>query len=171
MMTLTANLTPGLTLDPTRDLELNRTLTAPPATVWRCWTEPALLCQWFCPKPWYVSQAVLDPRPGGRFFTLMNGPDGEAVPNDGSYLVVDAPHLLVFTDIFAADYAPVATPASGAGLNFVAIVTFTANGSGTHYRAVVRHRNAANAETHRQMGFHDGWGAAATQLDALSRTL
>ena len=164
-------MTRDIIVDPTRDLELTRTLTAPPATVWRCWTEPALICQWFCPKPWYVSQAVTDLRPGGRFFTMMNGPDGEAVPNEGSFLDLDAPHRLVFTDIFAADYAPVAAPQSGAGLNFVAIITLTANGTGTDYRAVVRHRTAEDAETHRKMGFHDGWGAAATQLQELAASL
>ena len=160
-----------LTLDPTRDLELTRVLTAPPALVWRCWTEPALICQWFCPKPWHVSQAVVDLRAGGRFFTLMNGPEGESVPNEGSFLEVVPCTKLVFTDIFAADFAPVAVPESGAGLSFAAILTFAPNGSGTDYRAVVRHRSAADAETHRQMGFHHGWGIAADQLDALANTL
>jgi uncharacterized protein YndB with AHSA1/START domain len=158
-------------LNPETDLELIRQLSAPPALVWRCWTEPTLLCQWFCPKPWYVSEAVADLRAGGRFFTLMNGPDGEKVPNEGSFLEVVAPSKLVFTDILAADYAPVAVPESGAGLSFVAIITLTPKGNGTEYRAVVRHRSAADAETHRQMGFHQGWGAAADQLEELSRSL
>lgn len=160
-----------LIIDDSRDLVLDRVLTGPPAVVWRCWTEPDLICQWFCPKPWHVSQALVDLRPGGRFFTMMNGPDGEAVPNDGSFLQVDAPHTLVFTDIFTADYAPTATPVSGAGLNFVAIITLTPQGSGTAYRAVVRHRTAEDAETHRTMGFYQGWGAAATQLEDVSKNL
>jgi uncharacterized protein YndB with AHSA1/START domain len=158
-------------LNPALDLELDRLLSATPATVWRCWTEPALLCQWFCPKPWFVSEAVIDLRAGGRFFTQMNGPDGEAVPNEGSFLEVIPQRKLVFTDIFSADYAPVAAPQSGAGLNFAAIVTFEAEGTGTRYHATVRHRTAEDAETHRKMGFHDGWGAAATQLEELARTL
>lgn len=158
-------------LNPETDLELTRSLTASPAMVWRCWSEPALLCQWFCPKPWFVSDAVIDLRAGGRFFTLMNGPDGEKVPNDGSFLEVVPQRKLVFTDMMTADFAPTAAPVSGAGLNFVAIVTFAANGSGTDYRAVVRHRNAADADTHRTMGFYEGWGAATTQLEGLAKTL
>lgn len=158
-------------IDPERDLVLDRTLTAPPALVWRCWTEPALICQWFCPKPWHVSEAVVDLRPGGRFFTLMNGPDGESVPNEGSFLQLVPTAKLVFTDILAADYAPIATPESGADLSFVAILTFTPNGTGTDYRAVVRHRSAADAQKHREMGFHDGWGAATAQLEELAKTL
>ena len=157
--------------NPELDLELTRLLSAPPALVWRCWTEPELICQWFCPKPWSVSEAIVDLRAGGRFFTLMNGPAGEKVPNEGSFLEVVPQRKLVFTDMFGADYAPVAVPLSGAGLSFAAILTFEPEGSGTRYRAVARHRSPEDAETHRKMGFHEGWGAAADQLEDLARTL
>ncbi len=160
-----------LTLDPARDLVLDRLLKAPPALVWRCWTEPTLICQWFCPNPWYVSEAVVDLRAGGRFFTLMNGPDGEKMPNEGSFLEVVPQSKLVFTDIFGEDFAPVDTVASGAGLSFAAILTFAPEGTGTRYRAVARHRNAKEAQTHDQMGFHVGWGIAADQLEALAASL
>lgn len=158
-------------IDPERDLVLDRLLQAPPALVWRCWTEPALICQWFCPKPWSVSEAVVDLRPGGRFFTVMNGPQGEVVPNEGSFLEVVPERKLVFTDMFGADYAPVDSPDSGAGLSFAAILTFAPEGAGTRYRAVARHRNARDAKTHSDMGFHAGWGIAADQLDALAARL
>ena len=39
-----------------RELVVDRVLRAPRASVWRCWTEPELLKQWFCPKPWFVSE-------------------------------------------------------------------------------------------------------------------
>lgn len=158
-------------MNPDLDLELTRLLTAPPALVWRCWTEPDLICQWFCPKPWYVSQAVVDLRAGGRFFTQMNGPEGESFPNEGSFLEVVPQRKLVFTDIFMADFQPAANLQSGAGLGFAAVLTFAPEGGGTRYRAVVRHATPADAEKHRAMGFHVGWGIAADQLDALARTL
>lgn len=154
-------------LNPDLDLELSRSFTAPPSVIWRCWIEPALLCQWFCPKPWRVAEAVIDARAGGRFYSLMQGPNGEESPNEGSLVDVVAGRKLVFTDLFEADFKPVASP----GLGFVAIVTFDPEGSGTRYRAVARHRTAAEAETHRSMGFHAGWGAAAAQLEELSKGL
>jgi len=158
---------PDLPLDPELDLELTRFLKAPPAKVWRCWTEPALICQWFCPAPWGVTEAVADLRPGGRFYTLMKGPAGEVVPNEGSFLDLVPERRLVFTDLFHSDYRPAAQP----GLGFSAIVTFAPEGSGTRYTARARHRSPAERQGHERMGFHEGWGAAAGQLDALAVTL
>ena len=37
--------------DPETDLELVRVMSASPAAIWRCLTEPALLEEWFCPSP------------------------------------------------------------------------------------------------------------------------
>lgn len=34
-----------------RELVLDRLLAAPRGRIWRCWTEPDLLKQWFCPLP------------------------------------------------------------------------------------------------------------------------
>jgi len=47
-------------------LTLERTLAAPRAAVWRCWTEPALLCQWFA-QALGVSHAEIELHAGGRF--------------------------------------------------------------------------------------------------------
>ena len=52
------------TADPTggeRELVLNRLLKAPRAALWRCWTEPALLKQWFCPAPWTIAHDAAVP--------------------------------------------------------------------------------------------------------------
>jgi uncharacterized protein YndB with AHSA1/START domain len=47
-------------------LTLERTLAAPRAAVWRCWTEPELIKQWFCPVPWRATEVQADLRPGAR---------------------------------------------------------------------------------------------------------
>ena len=46
-----------------------------------------------------------------------------------------------------------------------------APGGGTTYMAIARHRSAETCKQHRDMGFFDGWGTVATQLDAYARTL
>lgn len=150
----------------TDQLKLHRILKAPRDLVWRCWTEAELLKPWFIPKPHFVSQVVVDPRPGGRFFSMMHV-DGNAYPNDGCFLHVDPQNRLVFTDLLLADWQPVDSP----GLGFTAELIFKDHPDGTDYTAIARHRNAADAQKHEEMGFSQGWGTVATQLEAFAQTL
>lgn len=152
-----------MTIDPATDLELTRLLSGPPEKVWRCWTEPDLLKQWWTPVPVVTTEAVIEPRPGGRFYTLMRMPDGSEHPNDGSFLEVVPGRKLVFTDLFRAGWRPAPSILFG----FSAEVTFEPEGAGTRYRAVARHRTPEDAKKHADMGFHEGWGTVAAQLDTL----
>lgn len=152
--------------DDNNSLTLTRVLDAPRAAIWRCWTEPELLKQWFCPKPWYVSEAHLDLRPGGEFYSLMNGPNGEQHGNPGVFLDVVPEERLVFTDAFSSAWQP-----SGKAF-MVADVIFADAGNGkTHYVATARHWSEEDRKAHEEMGFHPGWNAAADQLEALAKTL
>lgn len=150
----------------THELVLERTMKATPAALWRCWTEPDLLQQWFCPSPWRASDAVIDLRPGGEFSCAMRGPEGEEFPNIGVFLDI-APHArIVTTDAFAPGWRPAGRPF------MVAETTFGKTERGeTAYRAVARHWTAEAKAEHEQMGFHEGWGKAAEQLEALTRSL
>jgi uncharacterized protein YndB with AHSA1/START domain len=147
-------------------LTLERTLTVSRAAVWRCWTEPDLLCQWFCPKPWGVSHAVIEMQTGGRFFTHMVGPNGEQAPNAGVFLQVDPGSKLVFTDAFVSAWVP-----SGKAFMVGEITLADAPGGGTHYRARALHWSEADMQQHEAMGFHAGWAAATQQLQDLAATL
>ena len=46
-----------------RDLLITRLIPASAHTLYRCWTEPELLKQWFAPRPWSIAKADLDVRP------------------------------------------------------------------------------------------------------------
>ena len=152
-------------------LKLERTLAAPRAAVWRCWTEPALIKQWFCPVPWRVTEVQADFSAGGASFMRMQGPgpDGTPMTQDlpGCYLLVEPVRRLVFSDAFVGDWVP------GTNKPFmVGDIRFAdAPGGGTLYRAMARHWSAEDLQAHEQMGFHEGWGKAATQLEALAKTL
>lgn len=150
----------------TKELVLDRVMNASREALWRCWAQPELLEQWFCPKPWYVTDAVLDLRPGGEFSSTMHGPDGEEFPNIGVFLDVVEGSKLVFTDAFAPGWLPNGRPFMAAQ------VTFDDAGEGkTRYLARARHWTDEAMKEHQAMGFHEGWGKAADQLEALAQSL
>jgi uncharacterized protein YndB with AHSA1/START domain len=150
---------------PVHELSLTRLIAAPRAAVWRCWTEPDLVKQWFTPRPWTTPVVEMDVRTGGVSHMIFRGPDGEEFANDGVYLEVVPGKRLVFTDAYRAGWVPSAKPF------MTGIVTLADEAGGTRYDAVVRHWTAEDRTQHEAMGFHDGWGKATDQLEALARTL
>ncbi len=150
----------------THSLSISRTIDAPPALLYRCWTEPELMKQWFTPRPWTTPVVEIDLRPGGANFILMRGPNGEEHPNRGVYLAVEPGRRLVMTDAYTKAWVPSAKPF------LTIIVEFGDAGEGrTAYRAEALHWTEEDRKTHEDMGFHAGWGAATDQLEALARTL
>ncbi len=149
-----------------RELVLTLTLDAPRNNIWRCWTEPELLRQWFAPRPWTTPRAELDVRPGGACLIVMRSPEGQDMPCPGVYLEVVPNQKLVFTDAYTAAWEPSQKPF------MTGIVTFEDAGPGrTRYVARVRHWTAQDRRQHENMGFHDGWTQCARQLEALARNL
>lgn len=148
------------------DLVLRREIDVPREKLWRCWTEPDLLKQWFCPKPWGVARAELDLRPGGCCNVTMLSPEGEEFPNAGIYLEVTPNERLVFTDAYTTGWVPSAKPF------MTGVITFEDFGGGrTAYTAIAKHWTAADRDQHLEMGFHEGWGKATDQLAELAATL
>ena len=144
-----------------RELVLTRIIDAPRERVFRAWTDPKLLVQWWAPRPLTTPVCEIDPRPGGGFRTLMREPDGKEYPANGVYLEIVENERIVFTDAFEPGWKP----AQKAFMT--AIVTFEDLGGRTRYTARALHWTAADRETHEQMGFHEGWGQCADQLAAL----
>lgn len=146
-----------------RELVLTRDIAASPERLFRCWTDPALIPQWFTPPPWRVSRAETDLRPGGASLIVMQGPDGQEMPNRGVYLEVVPGRRLVFTDAYTSAWEPSDKPF------MTVILTFEPLGGGrTRYTARVRHWTEADREAHAKMGFEQGWGIATDQLAALA---
>ena len=147
-------------IDPKLDLVLERDVDVPVELVWKAWTTPASLKEWFVPKPWSITNVEIDLRPGGVFATTMRSPEGEEFPNVGCYLEVVPNQRLVFTDTLLPGYRPSAKP------YFSAVLELTPNGNGTRYKTIAIHGDEANRKSHEEMGFHDGWGTVVTQMVA-----
>ena len=149
-----------------RELVLTRIIDVPREKLYRCWTEPELLKQWFAPKPYMTPFAELDVRAGGFNRITMRSPEGQDMPNQGVYLEVVPNEKIVFTDAYTAGWVPSENPF------FTAILTFEDLGGGkTRYTARARHWTQEKCEAHKKMGFHEGWGICADQMAALAATL
>lgn len=156
------------------DLVLERTLNAPRDLVWRALTEVDLLKRWFAPRPYVISEFELDLRPGGIFRMRMVGPDGfdtgHGVP--GCVLEVVEGERLAWTSALGPGYRPAEMGEGCEGFPMTAVMTLEdAPGGRTLYRAVALHKNEADRDTHDQMGFHEGWGTCASQLEDLAGEL
>jgi len=151
--------------EPLHELTLSRLIAAPRLAVWRCWTEPELIKQWFTPRPWTTPVVETDLRPGGASYMLFRGPNGEEFPNRGVYLEVVPQQRLVFTDAYLEAWVLSAEPF------MTAVVTFADEAGGTRYEARVRHWSEAAMMRHEEMGFHAGWGKAADQLEDVAKRL
>lgn len=147
-----------INIDPERDLVLKREIDVPVELVWKAWTTPEHLREWFVPKPWTIASCELDLRPGGKFHTVMRSPDGQEYPNSGCYLEVTPNERLIFTDTLLAGYRPAPNPF------FTAVLELARNGSGTRYTAIAIHGDDAAKKKHEEMGFHDGWGTVVDQM-------
>jgi uncharacterized protein YndB with AHSA1/START domain len=82
-------------------LKLERLIKAPRERVFKAWTDPEQIKQWFVPgeKVGQVSapSAKCDPRVGGRYRIQTRKADGEYFTAAGTYREVKPPERLVFT--------------------------------------------------------------------------
>jgi uncharacterized protein YndB with AHSA1/START domain len=148
-----------------RELVLTRLIDAPREKLYRAWTEPELLKQWFAPAPYTTPRAELDVRVSGANMVVMRGPEGNEIPCPGVYLEVVPNRRLVFTDAYTSAWEPSQKPF------MTVILTFEDEDGKTRYTARVRHWTKEDREAHEKMGFHQGWGQCTDQLAALAAKL
>ena len=152
-------------IDPKNDLSFTRIIAAPRPVIWACWTQERHVPNFFIPAPHKVTACEIDLRVGGRFNTLFDV-GGTVMDNSGVYLDVVAEEKLVFTDAYTEGWKPAPNPFMTA-----IILLADAEDGQTSYTAIARHRTPEARKSHEDMGFYEGWGQVATQLEAYAQTL
>jgi len=78
-----------------REIVLTRVYDAPREMVFRAWTEPGRIVQWFGPRGFVCTTHEIDIRVGGRWRFDMVAPNGTLYPNRMVFVEIDAPKKLV----------------------------------------------------------------------------
>jgi uncharacterized protein YndB with AHSA1/START domain len=79
-----------------REITAHRLFHAPRALMWKMWTEPQHIAQWWGPKGFTNTTKSMDVQPGGAWEHVMHGPDGRDFPNLVRYIEIKAPELIVY---------------------------------------------------------------------------
>jgi uncharacterized protein YndB with AHSA1/START domain len=141
------------------ELLLTRVIDAPREKLYRAWTDPEIMKQFFVPRPWTTPKIEIDVRPGGGSLVVMADPEGNEYPNAGMYLEVVENERLVFTDAYTAGFIP-----SGKAF-FTCHIMFEDESGKTRYTARALHWTKDDCDSHEKMGFHEGWSQVADQLE------
>jgi uncharacterized protein YndB with AHSA1/START domain len=79
-----------------REIVQTRILKAPREKVWKAWTEPERLIQWWGPQGFTNTFHEISITPGGVWRFMMHGPDGVDYPNKIIFEEVKEPERLVY---------------------------------------------------------------------------
>lgn len=138
------------------ELRMTQLIDGPVEAVFRAWTDPHVLTQWWGPGTFVTSEAELDVRPGGSYRIRMGSQDGSRTLGvTGTYREVEPPRRLVFTWSWE-DGDPHA---------YSSVVTVELRPQGARTELVLTHggfTDAAAAEP-----YADGWRQSLPNLVAL----
>jgi uncharacterized protein YndB with AHSA1/START domain len=84
-----------------RELTITRVFDAPRALVWKCFTEPEHMKQWWGPRGSVVIASTMDLRVGGTYHGAMRDSEGRVMWAKFVYRQIVAPELLVWEHSFS----------------------------------------------------------------------
>jgi len=150
-----------VTLPGPTQLLITRVFDAPRHLVYRAWTEPELIEQWWHANRGTVTSIEVDLRPGGRWRYAMQAAGGFEVAFWGVYREIVPNERLVSTEVFEG--APEAEA--------VTTTTFAEADGRTTVSILVEHQNQQFRDLHLQSGMEDGLQDALDLVDDLVRQL
>jgi uncharacterized protein YndB with AHSA1/START domain len=98
------------------ELIITRVFDAPRELVWKAWTEPERVKQWWGPRGFTSPFCKIDLRVGGSYLFSMRSPDGQDFWSTGVYREIVPQERIIATDSFADEKGNV-VPASHYGMS------------------------------------------------------
>jgi uncharacterized protein YndB with AHSA1/START domain len=154
------------------DFVFTRVLDAPRELIFKAWTEPEHLKEWWGPKGFAMVSLRLDLRPGGVFHYCMRAPNGSEMWGKFVYREIVAPERIGFVNSFSDEKGNLTRhPLSSSWpLEVLNILTFTEHSGKTTLSLQGRPFNATEEErTTFEAGFasmQQGFGGTLDQLAA-----
>ena len=90
------------TANETERMVITRIFDAPRELVWRAWTDPQYVMQWWGPKGFTAPVCKIDFRVGGKFLCCMRSPDGQEGWNAGEYHEI-VPYERIVSSMYFSD--------------------------------------------------------------------
>lgn len=140
-----------------RSLVITRIFDAPPDVIFKTWTDPKQMAQWWGPKNFTNPVCELDVRPGGAWRIVMRAPDGMEYISAGVYSEVVKPERLVFTNN-AYDHEGKSL------LEGVTSVTFQAQGAKTKLTVETHVVGKVSYAPQMLAGMEAGWNQSLDRL-------
>jgi uncharacterized protein YndB with AHSA1/START domain len=88
---------------PKRNSTIMRNFASPPDRVFRSWTDPRQMAQWWGPDGFTTRLCEIDLRPGGALWIVAHAPDGSGHAIVGEFYEVEPPRRLVLTNVQVDD--------------------------------------------------------------------
>ena len=89
------------TVNETERMVITRVFDAPRELVWKAWTDPKYIMQWWGPKDFTSPACKMDFRVGGKLLCCMKSPDGQEFWNAVEYHEIVPPEKIVSLMYFA----------------------------------------------------------------------
>jgi uncharacterized protein YndB with AHSA1/START domain len=155
------------------DFVMSRVFDVPRNLLWKCFTEPERMKQWWGPKGFKVLSAKMDLRPGGSYHYGMQSPDGHAMWGKFVFREVVPQERLVFINSFSDEKGGITRHPGNENWPLELLSSFTFEdmpGSKTKFTVRWAPHNANEEErktfdTNRD-SMRQGWGGTMDQLEA-----
>ncbi|HEY6954181.1 MAG TPA: SRPBCC domain-containing protein [Flavisolibacter sp.] len=146
-----------------KKLFAEREFDAPVKDVWRAWTEPQLLDQWWAPRPWKAVTLSMDFKDGGTWLYYMEGPDGTRHYCRADYSSIVPNKSYKGLDCFCDEKGNINTELPR--MNWQ--VSFNESSLGTKVRVELTFDSLEALHKIVEMGFKEGFAMAHNNLDEL----
>ena len=151
-----------------KDLEnkkmyITREFDAPVEKVWRCWTEPELLDQWWAPEPYKTVTVKMDFQNGGRWLYYMISPEGNKHYGRADYREIIPIKTYSAIDTFCDEHGNADEQFPGMDWK----VKFVPTGNISRVEVVISFASVEVMEKIIEMGFQEGFTMAHGNLDKL----